>query len=252
MKKWAGLFAVFAIVLVLVLFLPIPQGTYDDGGTRDYNALTYKIVAWNRIMVEPDENGEARHGTYHNTSVYWYPDNHKTIDELWQMEMASAGIGAFRTETESTDTPADTSDNTAPAANGSITAHKAWSGEFSEEKLRTAINEYKSECNTLVLENDSISTVSFKVDHSAKSCSVVRLSPVDDSNIELELSTYIDTFLETKCEGDTVSIPVDWWCRDNGGVTKDRYVWSYLVRVQDADGGEHYYYFRVDYSGIEK
>ena len=36
--------AVLVIALALVLFIPIPQGPLDDGGTRTYNALTYKIV----------------------------------------------------------------------------------------------------------------------------------------------------------------------------------------------------------------
>ena len=60
----------------------------DDGGTRDYNALTYKIVSWNKIMVELDENGQPVHNTYRKTSVFWYPENQKGIDELWQMEIA--------------------------------------------------------------------------------------------------------------------------------------------------------------------
>ena len=42
----------------------------DDGGTRDYNALTYKIVRWNKIMVELDENGQPVHNTYRETSVF--------------------------------------------------------------------------------------------------------------------------------------------------------------------------------------
>ena len=32
------------IVLIAVLFIPIPSGVYKDGGTREYTALTYKIV----------------------------------------------------------------------------------------------------------------------------------------------------------------------------------------------------------------
>jgi len=82
------LIPVIIFVLAVILFLPIPQGSYDDGGTRDYNALTYKIVRWNKIVVELDENGQPVHDTYRKTSVFWYPDNQKSIDELWQMEMA--------------------------------------------------------------------------------------------------------------------------------------------------------------------
>lgn len=56
-----------------VLLLPIPRGSYDDVAIRVYDALIYKIVVWN-----------------HKTSVYWYPDNWKSIDELWKMEEAKS------------------------------------------------------------------------------------------------------------------------------------------------------------------
>ena len=70
MKKKILIPIISIVVLAAVLFLPIPQGSYDDGGTRDYNALTYKIVRWNKIMVELDENGQPVHNTYRETSVF--------------------------------------------------------------------------------------------------------------------------------------------------------------------------------------
>ncbi len=88
MKKKILIPVIIIFVLAVILFLPIPQGSYDDGGTRDYNALTYKIVRWNKIVVESDEKGQPIHDTYRKTSVFWYPDNQKSIDELWQMEIA--------------------------------------------------------------------------------------------------------------------------------------------------------------------
>ncbi len=92
MKKIIIIAAVVLVALVLVFFLPVPQGSYDDGGTRDYNALTYKIVVWNKIMAGIDENGQTVHNTYRNTSVFWYPDNQKSIDELWQIEKVNAKL----------------------------------------------------------------------------------------------------------------------------------------------------------------
>ena len=38
-----------AVILLAVLFVPIPTGHYKDGGTKEYTALTYKIVNWKRI-----------------------------------------------------------------------------------------------------------------------------------------------------------------------------------------------------------
>jgi hypothetical protein len=94
MKKKIIVTTIIMIAVVLVLFLPIPQNSYDDGGTRDYNALTYKIVRWNKIMVELDDNGKPITNTYRKTSVFWYPDNQKSIDELWEIEIANAKLDA--------------------------------------------------------------------------------------------------------------------------------------------------------------
>ena len=72
------------VVILLVLFLPVPnpKGRALDGGTKEYCALTYKIVVWNKI-INDSENGFS---TYHKTSVFWIPDNFKNIDELWKIE----------------------------------------------------------------------------------------------------------------------------------------------------------------------
>ena len=70
---------VLTVLILLILFLPIPYGTYKDGGTKDYRALTYRIVIWNRLTGEEDR-------TYHKTSVYWFPYNFRSIDGLWEIE----------------------------------------------------------------------------------------------------------------------------------------------------------------------
>ena len=75
MKKKA---IILAIVLFLaILFVPIPKGQYKDGGTREYAALTYKVVDWNRLTAD---------SIYQATRVYWLPDNFKSIDQLWAYE----------------------------------------------------------------------------------------------------------------------------------------------------------------------
>lgn len=77
MKKKLWIPIVLVIVLLAVLFLPIPRGSYDDGGTREYTALTYKIVKWNRLTPE---------GVYEKIRVYFGSDRNKTVDELWEQE----------------------------------------------------------------------------------------------------------------------------------------------------------------------
>ncbi len=74
-KLWISILAAGVLVAVLViLFLPLPGSPAKDGGTREYRALTYKIVRWNRAYSG---------GTYRETQVYWGADAYKTLDALW-------------------------------------------------------------------------------------------------------------------------------------------------------------------------
>jgi len=82
MKKKLWISLVAGAALLAILFLPIPQGSYDDGGTREYVALTYKIVDWNRI---------CKGGIYEKTRIYGPADKNKTLAELWQLESAYFG-----------------------------------------------------------------------------------------------------------------------------------------------------------------
>lgn len=76
MKKKIWIPVVIAVLLAL-LVVPIPTGIYKDGGTREYTALTYKIVDWNRLTGDT---------TYDKTKVYFFPNNFKSIDSLWYRE----------------------------------------------------------------------------------------------------------------------------------------------------------------------
>ena len=73
---------VTAAVLLALLFIPVPTGIMKDGGTRDYCAAAYRIVHWKRLTEQP---GTDKAGRYENICVYWFPDNWKPIDELWEL-----------------------------------------------------------------------------------------------------------------------------------------------------------------------
>ena len=77
MKKKVWKWILVGVLLLAVLFVPIPTGTYKDGGTREYTALTYKIVDWNRLTGDT---------VYDETKVYFFPKNFKSIDGLWYLE----------------------------------------------------------------------------------------------------------------------------------------------------------------------
>ena len=77
MKKKLWLWILAGVLVLAVLFAPIPSGVYEDGGSREYTALTYKIVDWNRLTTD---------GKYEATKVYWFPNNFKSVDDLWGNE----------------------------------------------------------------------------------------------------------------------------------------------------------------------
>ena len=70
-------YIILCLLLIIVLFIPIPRGTYDDGGSREYVALTYKIIKWHRLTSD---------GIYKKTRIYFFEDKYKTIDELAKIE----------------------------------------------------------------------------------------------------------------------------------------------------------------------
>ena len=120
---------------------------------------------------------------------------------------------------------------------------KAWDGEFSEDVLKDAIAEYRSNYQPVV----GALPVTIEADFDIESYTVSRISKVDDSDVEVELNGYIDLIIDTARDGRRITVNTDWW--QWAGEKTQRYtVWSYLVLVRDTEGGEHYYYFRVDYS----
>ena len=82
---------ILVVVVLAILFTPIPTGVYKDGGTREYTSLTYKIVDWNRMT------GDA---TYDETKVYFFPYNFKSIDGLWYYEEDNVEHGFIATVLE--------------------------------------------------------------------------------------------------------------------------------------------------------
>ena len=65
-------------ILLLILVIPIPFGTYKEGGTKEYRALTYKIIAWHHDCGDK---------IFEKTCIYFFPDNRLSLDELFEREM---------------------------------------------------------------------------------------------------------------------------------------------------------------------
>lgn len=76
MKKIIAL--ILTIVIIAILFIPIPSDVAKDGGTKSYSSLTYKIVVWNKFSNS--------YKPYKNTSIYFIPYNFYSLDALWKKE----------------------------------------------------------------------------------------------------------------------------------------------------------------------
>ncbi len=77
--------AIIALALIIVLFVPFGYASYDDGGTVRFTSLTYSVVKWKRY-VSDWSTGEMQLGQYENTCFYLFPDNFRSLDELWEIK----------------------------------------------------------------------------------------------------------------------------------------------------------------------
>ena len=125
---------------------------------------------------------------------------------------------------------------------------EAWTGDFTEEKLKSAIDEYKTDYKNIAF-REGAWQVSFGIGFQASSCAVVRTSIVDENNADFELNEGILDFYP---DGDVninkiAYLPI--YTADE--LPQNCSVISYLVCAENNRGEEHYYYFRVDYSEIK-
>lgn len=124
----------------------------------------------------------------------------------------------------------------------------AWSGELTVEKLKRAIKQYSKNYTNIVLDKNTDFTVSFETDFEIVDCSVIRVSAVDENDIDFELDEGGFNFsLEASFNNKTVKTSIL-----NFDSSMEKYpVVSYVVCVNDVNGIKHYYYFRVDYSNLK-
>ena len=77
MKKNTKKIIILCVVLVVLvaLFVPFRSAILSDGGTIVYSAPLLKIVKW----VHIEDHSKPK---YYTTSVYFFPNNLKNIDQL--------------------------------------------------------------------------------------------------------------------------------------------------------------------------
>ena len=93
MKKNKKKLTIILIALVvLILIFPMYRGTLKDGGTKEYTALTYKVIKWHRLYdvdvdVDVDVDDDGSWTFYRKTRVYFFPQNLLSTEELWALEV---------------------------------------------------------------------------------------------------------------------------------------------------------------------
>ncbi len=71
-----------ALIFVGVLFVPQPAGSYNDGGSRIYEAVLYEAVDWNRTQ---HFDGTPRPEEEQHLRVYFFPFNCYTYTAKWDL-----------------------------------------------------------------------------------------------------------------------------------------------------------------------
>lgn len=119
------------ILLFALLLLPFPTGTYKDGGTKTYTALTYKIVDWNRLYAE--------NTVYDQTRVYPFPLNFMPLDRLFEQEEKAlkSSLTPNNSENQENPTLAKYSKN---YANMSVLIPNSWACETVDDDHSFGIN----------------------------------------------------------------------------------------------------------------
>ena len=79
------LVCILTVSLLTILLVPFSFNQYDDGGTVKITSLTYSVVMWNRLEIRLNEDGSTSGGRYENTCVYFFPDNFKSLEDLWAL-----------------------------------------------------------------------------------------------------------------------------------------------------------------------
>ena len=80
MGKKRKIFLIICVIILLILFVPVPK-TLDDGGTKVYSALAYKYVKWNRYV------DESKTRVFQHSRIYVFGSLEKSIDELYEQEI---------------------------------------------------------------------------------------------------------------------------------------------------------------------
>ncbi len=74
-NKGKRIICIIILVCILLVGLIPVKSKLDDGGTVIYSAMFYKVIVWNQLYVELDDNLIHHTETHTGTSIYIFPFN---------------------------------------------------------------------------------------------------------------------------------------------------------------------------------
>ena len=69
-------------ICLTILFVPQPRGSYNDGGSQQYESVLYQVIDWNRTQ---EFDGTPFHEANQKTRVYFFPFNCYEYEAKWEM-----------------------------------------------------------------------------------------------------------------------------------------------------------------------
>ena len=69
-------------ICLAILFVPLPMGSYNDGGSRQYESVLYQIIDWNRTQ---EFDGTPFYEENQKTRIYFFPYSCYEYEAKWEM-----------------------------------------------------------------------------------------------------------------------------------------------------------------------
>lgn len=84
-KKIKIIIPVVIVLVMLILCIPLPNKNTGEGVAKEYNAIIYKIIKWDR----PLEYVETDTPNHTDTSVFFFGNRYESAEKLWYKELRS-------------------------------------------------------------------------------------------------------------------------------------------------------------------
>ncbi len=70
------------VICLAILFVPQPMGSYNDGGSQQYESVFYQVIDWNRTQ---EFDGTPFYEDDQKMRIYFFPFNCYEYEAKWEM-----------------------------------------------------------------------------------------------------------------------------------------------------------------------